>query len=113
MLTALLRPFKGGSHTRSNNGADSEHDVGYRYPPSARQPTLHRHATADFTEGDEDDDDDDDEPSHDGGQPSYHPADNRVEDDEDGTSQPPGVLPLFSAGHLGAVLPFQPRLDHG
>ncbi|KAK0718317.1 hypothetical protein B0T26DRAFT_647589 [Lasiosphaeria miniovina] len=102
MLSALLRPFTGCSprigEDGDGDGGDVEHDMGFRARPfTASEYNQHRHATADFTEGD-----DDDEASNDAGQPSNQTG-NRVERDEDGLSQPSGVLPLFSAGHLDSL----------
>ena len=97
MLSRLLRPFQRKPRNRDgDDGPDVEHDPNLtRF--SAREYTLHRHATADFTEPDEDDED---EESNNGGPANYR---NRPpgDQDEDGLGQS-GVLPLFAAGHLGA-----------
>lgn len=98
MLSALLRPFQGNWRNKPNEDhADREHDFARR--ASIAEYRQHLHATADFTEAD---DDDDDEESNDG-EPSRYPLGGHPEQDEDGLPQPAGgVLPLFSASHLGA-----------
>lgn len=87
MLSALLRPFQ-GTNSRNEDHADLEHDFARR--PSIAEYRQHLHATADFTEAD--DDDEEEEESNDGGRP----------EDEDGLPPSTGLLPLFSASHLGA-----------
>lgn len=91
MLSALLRPFQGKSH--HDDHADLEHDFTPR--PSIVEYRSHLHATADFTEAE-----DDDEESNDG-QQSRYPLGGRPDEDEDGLAQAAGLLPLFSASHLG------------
>lgn len=104
MLSALLRPFKGSS--RAKDDADLEHDITFR--PSVAEYRSHLHATADFTEAD----DDDEEESNDGHQSRYPPGD-RPEEDEDGLARSTGLLPLFSAHHLGPdpQLPIAESMD--
>jgi hypothetical protein len=92
MLSALLRPFKGNS-SQAENCEDLEQDSAFR--PSVAEYRRHLHATADFTEAD----DDDEEESNDGEQSRY-PLGGRPED-EDGMARSSGLLPLFSANHLG------------
>lgn len=93
MLSALLRPFKGNS-SQAENREDLEQDFAFR--PSVAEYRSHLHATADFTEAD----DDDEEESNDGEQSRY-PLGGRPED-EDGMGRSSGLLPVFSANHLGA-----------
>ena len=97
MLSALLRPFQGTS-SHHKDLADPEQDFGAR--PSISEYRRHLHATADFTEAD----DDDDESNN--GEQSRYPLGGRAEEDEDGLAQSTGLLPLFSASHLGMnILP--------
>lgn len=95
MLSSLLHPFKGAAGSRDNQ------DIEQVPKQPAWQPipdySQHRHATADFTEAD-----DDDEESNDGRrQGRFYGGDGQAEQDEDGSAQPVGVLPMFAAGHLG------------
>lgn len=105
MLSALLRPFKGSSSQAQDHG-DLEHDIAFR--PSIAEYRRHLHATADFTEADDDDEEDeeeDEEEESNHGEQSRYPRGARpAEDDEDGLARAAGLLPLFSANHLGTVL---------
>lgn len=105
MLSALLRPFKGSS-SQAEDFADPERDIFFR--PSIAEYRRHPHATADFTEAD----DDDDEESNNGEQSHPDPG-RRPEEDEDGQARAAGLLPLFSANHLGERLGFLCRLAQG
>jgi len=100
MLSALLRPFNKGDRNPRNEDEDDVEQDPRLVQTSARDYAQHRHATADFTEADDDDDE-----SHEGGQSRYHHDGNRTQEDEDGLNQSIGVLPFFSAGHLGTISP--------
>lgn len=95
-----MSPFKG--RRRSTNDGYAPRDPGPARPATHDEYTRHRHATADFTEADDDEDE-----SNDGRLPQFRSG-NRA-DDEDGGLGQSGVLPLFSAGHLGNFIPSQPN----
>jgi len=78
MFSTLRRLLKGSGHGPGAGGAEPGREEESRVP--------HRHATADFTEGD------DDEETHD---EAY------VDRDEDGQRQSGHVLPVFSSTNLG------------
>lgn len=75
--------------------------------PANRDYHEHRHATADFTEAeDEDEDHDEDGARHedDDDRPFLFPRASRFRSDETGREVPSGLLPLFSASHLGMTV---------
>ncbi len=108
LLSSLLRPRK----TRAVRRVDDSHlfhPNPQSPPPGPVNSDYHeyRHATADFTEADDDDDDDEDHDEDgdrqdvDGDQSFLFPRTSRFRRDENGQAVPSGLLPLFSASHLG------------
>lgn len=96
MLSTLMSPFKGRRRSTNDDYGGRDTEPARPPPPAHDEYIRHRHATADFTEADDDEDEDE---SNDGGLPRFRGG-NRADDNEDGLGQS-GVLPLFSAGHLG------------
>ena len=106
MLSTFMRPFKGATRNADDGDLLERNSEPTRRPASVRSYAQHRHATADFTEADDDDDESDD------ARQPHGNATIRGNEDEDGLNQAIGVLPLFSAGHLGmlsAVAPYTPE----
>ncbi|GAW14334.1 hypothetical protein ANO14919_037350 [Xylariales sp. No.14919] len=93
MFSSLLRPKlavrRADSHLFESNPPTSSPG------PAGRQYLEERHATADFTEG-EDEDDEEDGDGFDPNHPSIRFADQGVF-----RRNPNPVMPLFSASHLG------------
>lgn len=112
MLSLLRRPRKGFRRV-------DRHDSASPSPgPASQGYASRRHATADFTEADDDGDDSNDEVERfdneeveevDGGEEEEEEQDEHEEADEDqgedGRRTALPVLPLFSASHLGTLLP--------
>jgi hypothetical protein len=104
MFSSLLRRPQHG--TRRVEIRDSSLSPATRSP--GQRYTVHRHASADFTEGD--DDDDLDVADFGNTQNADTLRGEAVEDgDEDGEHNELPVLPLFSSTHLG-MTPFFCRL---
>ncbi|KAI8954102.1 hypothetical protein F4801DRAFT_534367 [Xylaria longipes] len=98
MLSSLLRPKpavrRADSYFLDSNAQTPSPG------PAGRQYLEQRHATADFTEGDEDDDDEEEDDAHDfdAQHPSIRFADQGVP-----RRNPNPVIPLFSASHLDTL----------
>lgn len=111
MFSSLLhRPRPGSRRNHSGHDKSASPSPG----PANRAYTLHRHATADFTEADDDGDESNEEGvnTYRNRQPSRQ--DEEVDEDEeeeghhrdeDGRRGSLPVLPLFSASHLGKPPP--------
>ncbi|KAI0409534.1 hypothetical protein F4802DRAFT_148466 [Xylaria palmicola] len=97
LLSSLLRPRPAPRHT------DSFHfDSNVRVPspgPAGRQHPERRHATADFTEGEEDEDEDE----HGGNEFDPNHPSIRFADPSISRRNPNPVIPLFSASYLDTL----------
>ncbi|TRX93079.1 hypothetical protein FHL15_005947 [Xylaria flabelliformis] len=101
MLSSLLRPKPAVRRVDSYL-----YDSNAQTPspgPASRQYLEQRHATADFTEGDEDDDDDDDEEEDGGHEPDVQHPSIRFADQGVSRRNHNPVIPLFSASHLDTL----------
>ncbi|KAI0470199.1 hypothetical protein F4859DRAFT_515727 [Xylaria cf. heliscus] len=97
MLSSLLRPKPAVRRADSYLFDSNTHSPSPG--PASRQYLEQRHATADFTEGD---DEDDDEEEDDGRFDAHHPS---IRFADQGVSQrnPNPAIPLFSASHLDSL----------
>ncbi|KAI1756919.1 hypothetical protein F4782DRAFT_480352 [Xylaria castorea] len=101
MLSSLLRP-KPAARRADSYPFDSNAQTPSPGPAS-RQYLEQRHATADFTEGDEDDDEEEDEEEDDGhGLDAHHPSIRFADQGVSRRNHNP-VIPLFSASHLDTL----------
>ena len=119
LLPTLWRPRKRGADLRRVDSHLFQPNTSPSSPgPASREYHQHRHATADFTEPDDEEDEDeedrdeeddghnDDENSdHHGGEDRsfLFPRVWRRRSDDNGQAIPTGLLPLFSASHLGKL----------
>ncbi|GAP86873.1 putative integral membrane channel protein [Rosellinia necatrix] len=100
MLASLLRSKPAARRGDSHHS----HPVGSHPPqtsspgPASRHLPDRRHATADFTEGEDDDDEEDDGNEFDPNHPSIRFADQGVS-----RRNPNPIIPLFSASHLDTL----------
>lgn len=111
LLSSLLRPRKRGSNQRRVDSQWFHSNPSPSSPgPANRGYHEHRHATADFTEAEDEEDEDEnddhgdeDQPNEDEDRSFLFPRISRLRSDGNGQAIPPGLLPLFSASHLGML----------
>ena len=100
MISSLLRPKRSRVH-RDRSPFSSPFTAAQISPEGARRsfPNERRRAAADYNSENEDEDDAIEEEDEEGGDG------NEGEDDEDGLGEATPLLPIFSAAHLGSMVP--------